>query len=83
MQDKLYDVRYDTGDKVIQCGRHNDIFKLWLQWQAKVRNEISIEIGFPTRAAVNFIAVICAGNRRLRKPYGLFDGSQPVHGKKD
>lgn len=37
MQDKLYDVKYDTGDKVIQCGRHNDIFKLWLQWRAKVR----------------------------------------------
>lgn len=37
MTDKLYDVRYDTGDKVIQCGRHNDIFKLWLQWRAKVR----------------------------------------------
>ncbi|KAL1512520.1 hypothetical protein ABEB36_002102 [Hypothenemus hampei] len=35
MQDKLYDVKYDTGDKVIQCGRHNDIFKLWLQWRAK------------------------------------------------
>lgn len=36
MTDKLYDVKYDTGDKVIQCGRHNDIFKLWLQWRAKV-----------------------------------------------
>lgn len=36
MQDKLYDIKYDTGDKVIQCGRHNDIFKLWLQWRAKV-----------------------------------------------
>ncbi|KAK9512878.1 hypothetical protein O3M35_001196 [Rhynocoris fuscipes] len=35
MQDKLYDVQYDTGDKVIQCGRHNDIFKLWLQFRAK------------------------------------------------
>ncbi|CAH1979644.1 unnamed protein product [Acanthoscelides obtectus] len=35
MQDKLYDIRYDTGDKVIQCGRHNDIFKLWLQWRGK------------------------------------------------
>ncbi|XP_060848269.1 glutamate decarboxylase isoform X1 [Rhopalosiphum padi] len=35
MQDKLYDVQYDTGDKVIQCGRHNDVFKLWLQWRAK------------------------------------------------
>lgn len=36
MQDKLYDIKFDTGDKVIQCGRHNDIFKLWLQWRAKV-----------------------------------------------
>ncbi|KAL4103601.1 hypothetical protein QTP88_018962 [Uroleucon formosanum] len=35
MQDKLYDIQYDTGDKVIQCGRHNDVFKLWLQWRAK------------------------------------------------
>lgn len=33
--DKLYDVSYDTGDKAIQCGRHNDIFKLWLAWRAK------------------------------------------------
>lgn len=36
-QDKHYDVTYDTGDKVIQCGRHNDIFKFWLLWRAKVR----------------------------------------------
>ena len=34
--DKCYDCSYDTGDKVIQCGRHNDIFKLWLQWRARV-----------------------------------------------
>jgi len=34
-QDKHYDVTYDTGDKVIQCGRHNDIFKFWLMWRAK------------------------------------------------
>lgn len=34
-QDKHYDVTYDTGDKVIQCGRHNDIFKLWLMWRSK------------------------------------------------
>ena len=34
--DKHYDVQYDTGDKVIQCGRHNDIFKFWLMWRAKV-----------------------------------------------
>ncbi|XP_026316462.1 glutamate decarboxylase isoform X2 [Hyposmocoma kahamanoa] len=35
MTDKIYDPKYDTGDKVIQCGRHNDIFKLWLQWRGK------------------------------------------------
>ncbi|KAL3835812.1 hypothetical protein ACJMK2_021286 [Sinanodonta woodiana] len=34
-QDKHYDTSYDTGDKTIQCGRHNDIFKLWLMWRAK------------------------------------------------
>ncbi|KAG8189583.1 hypothetical protein JTE90_023653 [Oedothorax gibbosus] len=34
-QDKHYDVNFDTGDKVIQCGRHNDIFKLWLMWRSK------------------------------------------------
>lgn len=34
-QDKQYDVGFDTGDKVIQCGRHNDIFKLWLMWRAR------------------------------------------------
>ncbi|RXG54620.1 Glutamate decarboxylase [Armadillidium vulgare] len=34
-QDKPYDVNYDTGDKVIQCGRHNDIFKFWLLWRSK------------------------------------------------
>ncbi|XP_004448832.2 glutamate decarboxylase 1-like [Dasypus novemcinctus] len=33
--DKLYNVDFDTGDKTIQCGRHVDIFKLWLMWKAK------------------------------------------------
>lgn len=41
-QDKHYDVSYDTGDKVIQCGRHNDIFKLWLMWRSKVGFNIQI-----------------------------------------
>jgi len=31
-------VSYDTGDKALQCGRHNDVFKLWLMWRAKVRH---------------------------------------------
>ncbi|VFV41764.1 glutamate decarboxylase 1-like [Lynx pardinus] len=34
--DKLYNVDFDTGDKTIQCGRHVDVFKLWLMWKAKV-----------------------------------------------
>ncbi|MFH4973820.1 hypothetical protein AB6A40_000529 [Gnathostoma spinigerum] len=34
-QDKPYDVSFDTGDKAMQCGRHNDIFKLWLMWKSK------------------------------------------------
>ncbi|KAL7984570.1 hypothetical protein Chor_003140 [Crotalus horridus] len=33
--DKAYDTVYDTGDKTIQCGRHVDVFKLWLIWRAK------------------------------------------------
>lgn len=37
-QDKHYDVCYDTGDRTIQCGRHVDVFKLWLMWRAKVIN---------------------------------------------
>lgn len=25
----------DTGDKVVQCGRHVDCLKLWLMWKAQ------------------------------------------------
>lgn len=32
--DKPYDVKYDIGDKSIQCGRRNDVFKFWLCWRA-------------------------------------------------
>ena len=45
-QDKHYDVTYDTGDKVVQCGRHNDIFKLWLMWRAKVSRFASFRNSF-------------------------------------
>lgn len=34
-QDKFYDVALDTGDKVVQCGRHVDCLKLWLMWKAQ------------------------------------------------
>lgn len=33
-QDKHYDVSYDTGDMSLQCGRKNDVLKLWIQWKA-------------------------------------------------
>ncbi|KAM4705274.1 acidic amino acid decarboxylase GADL1 [Rhinophrynus dorsalis] len=33
-QDKFYDVRYDTGDKSIQCSRRADSFKFWMMWKA-------------------------------------------------
>ena len=46
-QDKHYDVSYDTGDKVIQCGRHNDIFKLWLQWRARVSTDTDCPARLP------------------------------------
>ena len=38
-QDKMnYDVSYDSGDKSIQCGRLNDVFKLWLMWKQRVKD---------------------------------------------
>uniref|UniRef100_A0A8C9VG75 Cysteine sulfinic acid decarboxylase n=1 Tax=Scleropages formosus TaxID=113540 RepID=A0A8C9VG75_SCLFO len=33
-QDKFYDMRMDTGDKSVQCGRKVDCLKLWLMWKA-------------------------------------------------
>ncbi|XP_074058140.1 glutamate decarboxylase 1-like [Macrotis lagotis] len=42
--DKHYDVGYDTGDKTIQCGRHVDIFKLWLMWKAKGISGFEVQI---------------------------------------
>jgi len=42
-QDKVYDTKYDTGDKAIQCGRHNDVFKLWLMWRSKVVFELNVQ----------------------------------------
>ncbi|XP_072261860.1 cysteine sulfinic acid decarboxylase isoform X2 [Pyxicephalus adspersus] len=32
--DKFYSLRFDTGDKSIQCGRRVDCLKLWLMWKA-------------------------------------------------
>ncbi|XP_073533633.1 glutamate decarboxylase 2 [Phyllobates terribilis] len=43
-QDKHYDLSYDTGDKALQCGRHVDIFKLWLMWRAKGTTGFEVQI---------------------------------------
>jgi len=43
-KDKHYDVRYDTGDKAIQCGRQVDILKIWLMWSAKVIRKYLLKI---------------------------------------
>ncbi|XP_073469661.1 cysteine sulfinic acid decarboxylase [Aquarana catesbeiana] len=32
--DKFYSLKFDTGDKSIQCGRRVDCLKLWLMWKA-------------------------------------------------
>lgn len=43
---KLYDVSLDTGDKTFQCGRPNDVFKLWLMWKAKVIPHVQLSYTF-------------------------------------
>uniref|UniRef100_A0A0N5BPD4 Glutamate decarboxylase 1 n=1 Tax=Strongyloides papillosus TaxID=174720 RepID=A0A0N5BPD4_STREA len=43
-QDKPYDVNYDTGDRSFQCGRRNDILKLWLMWRSKGMEGYRIQI---------------------------------------
>lgn len=42
--DKFYDIKYDTGDKHIQCGRRADVLKFWFMWKAKVRYEKVVKI---------------------------------------
>ncbi|KAG8232468.1 hypothetical protein J437_LFUL012114 [Ladona fulva] len=34
-RDKFYDLKYDTGDKYLQCGRRADVLKFWFMWKAK------------------------------------------------
>uniref|UniRef100_A0A8B9PZA9 Uncharacterized protein n=1 Tax=Apteryx owenii TaxID=8824 RepID=A0A8B9PZA9_APTOW len=36
---KQYDTMFDTGDRKIQCGRHVDVFELWLMRKTKVRRD--------------------------------------------
>ncbi|KAJ6642727.1 Acidic amino acid decarboxylase GADL1, partial [Pseudolycoriella hygida] len=36
--DKFYDLKYDTGDKHVQCSRRADVLKFWFMWRAKGTN---------------------------------------------
>lgn len=81
MTDKLYDVQYDTGDKVIQCGRHNDIFKLWLQWRAKVVKIVFKNIFLNSYCKWKLSRWRLSGNRWLRETHGPTHGVDRVHGQ--
>ncbi|KAH9496065.1 glutamate decarboxylase gad1 [Bulinus truncatus] len=65
-KDKHYDVNYDTGDMTIQCGRHNDIFKLWLMWRSKG------DLGFEEQINKNFrLAAYLRDQIKKRDGYSL------------
>lgn len=53
--DKFYDVRYDIGDKTYQCGRKNDVLKLWLTWKGRGKANLtaSVENAFAMAAYFN------------------------------
>nr|APU50750.1 cysteine sulfinic acid decarboxylase-like protein 209 [Saccoglossus kowalevskii] len=66
-QDKFYDMSYDTGDKVIQCGRKVDAFKLWLMFKAKGN------LGFEEEINIKF-----ANSRHFAKKIKESDGFKLV-----
>ncbi|KAF5919054.1 glutamate decarboxylase 1-like [Diceros bicornis minor] len=56
--DKPYNVDFDTGDKTVQCGRHVDIFKLWLMWKAKGTSGFEAQINRYMELAKYFYKVL-------------------------
>ncbi|XP_044100322.1 glutamate decarboxylase 1-like [Neovison vison] len=56
--DKLYNVDFDAGDKTIQCGRHVDVFKLWLMWKAKGTRGFEAQINRYMELAKYFYKVL-------------------------
>ncbi len=63
-QDKHYETSLDTGDKTIQCGRHVDIFKLWLGWKARGNQGYAEHVDSLLEKANFFYESICQ-----RQPY--------------
>uniref|UniRef100_A0AAR2J940 Glutamate decarboxylase 1a n=1 Tax=Pygocentrus nattereri TaxID=42514 RepID=A0AAR2J940_PYGNA len=72
--DKHYDVSYDTGDKSIQCGRHVDIFKLWLMWKAKGSEGFESQVNHCLENAEYLYYKL-----KSRKDFQLVFQSQPEH----
>ncbi|KAF4024769.1 hypothetical protein G4228_016956 [Cervus hanglu yarkandensis] len=56
--DKVYNSNFDTGDKTIQCGRHVDVFKLWLMWKAKGTYGFEVQIDRYMELAKYFYKVL-------------------------
>ncbi|KAL3284061.1 hypothetical protein HHI36_018229 [Cryptolaemus montrouzieri] len=57
-KDKFYDVKYDTGDKHIQCGRRADVLKFWYMWKAKGTNGLVQHIEKVFENAAHFTELI-------------------------
>ncbi|KAL7851660.1 hypothetical protein AOLI_G00220160 [Acnodon oligacanthus] len=72
--DKHYDVSFDTGDKSIQCGRHVDIFKLWLMWKAKGSEGFESQVNHCLENAEYLYYKL-----KSRKDFQLVFQSQPEH----
>lgn len=56
-KDKFYDIKWDTGDKHIQCGRRADVLKFWFMWKAKVSSKKK-KFGLKLKENFNFLCII-------------------------
>ncbi|XP_053323446.1 glutamate decarboxylase 1-like [Spea bombifrons] len=72
--DKHYNTAYDTGDKTIQCGRHVDVFKLWLMWKAKGANGFELQINKCLELASYIYKVL-----KTRENFELVLPNEPEH----
>ena len=77
---KLYDISLDTGDKTIQCGRPNDIYKLWLMWRAKVtlilqflHSSLVYAVVFGYKSLITYISRRFCNNSNNIGAYAQFD----------
>ncbi|XP_069314805.1 glutamate decarboxylase 2 [Eulemur rufifrons] len=73
-QDKHYDLSYDTGDKALQCGRHVDVFKLWLMWRAKGSTGFEVHVDKCLELAEYLYNII-----KNREGYEMVIDGKPQH----